>query len=56
MNRLAPARGQEISDATAEVSERVPGKATARPAGMPAVPAPAGVKGACLHRSSPRWM
>ena len=30
MNRLAPARGQEIGDAAAEVSKRISGKATAR--------------------------
>src|SRR5271157_2966355 len=47
MNRRAPARGQEISDATAEVSKRVPGKATARRAGTPAVPAPGRVTGLC---------
>ena len=47
MNRLAPARGQETSDAAADVSQRVSGKATARPAGTPAVPAPGRVTGLC---------
>ena len=47
MNRLAPARGQETSDAAAEVLKSVSGKATARRAGTPAVPAPAGVIGPC---------